>query len=214
MSFLQLVRREMHGSMPKLLFMSAIRGINKQYHLPPIHTGVQDAGPGQKPGLWAASLFLVALFLFMRSQQYVTITATAEIEAIIHKLRLRIMDLIRRSELLELEGIGRARIVAAITSDTAILTQASNMLCFTVQGAVLILFVGLYVAYLSITAFWLTLVIVSGAATIFHYKNRQLTAQKGESAAWERRLFDRLTDFLDGFKEGRLKRARRDDPVN
>jgi putative pyoverdin transport system ATP-binding/permease protein len=211
MSFLQLVRREMHGSMPKLLFMSGIGGISNASILAAINAGVQDAGSGQKPGLWAASLFLVALFLFMRSQQYVTITATAEIEAIIHKLRLRIMDMIRRSELLEMEKIGRARIVAAVTSDTAVLTQASNMLCFTVQGAVLIFFVGLYVAYLSLTAFILTVVIVTGAATIFHYKNRRLSEQKGESAAWERRLFDRLTDFLDGFKEVRLNAARSDD---
>jgi putative pyoverdin transport system ATP-binding/permease protein len=211
MSFLQLVRREMHGSMPKLLFMSGVGGVSNASILAAINAGVEDAGSGQKPGLWAASLFLVALFLFMRSQQYVTITATAEIEAIIHKLRLRIMDMIRRSELLEMEKIGRARIVAAVTSDTAVLTQASNMLCFTVQGAVLIFFVGLYVAYLSLTAFLLTVVIVSGAATIFHYKNRRLSEQKGESAAWERRLFDRLTDFLDGFKEVRLNTARSDD---
>jgi putative ATP-binding cassette transporter len=211
MSFLQLVRREMHGSMPKLLFMSGVGGVSNASILAAINAGVQDAGNGQKPGLWAASLFLVALFLFMRSQQYVTITATAEIEAIIHKLRLRIMDMIRRSELLEMEKIGRARIVAAVTSDTAVLTQASNMLCFTVQGAVLIFFVGLYVAYLSLTAFLLTVVIVSGAATIFHYKNRRLSEQKSESAAWERRLFDRLTDFLDGFKEVRLNTARSDD---
>jgi putative pyoverdin transport system ATP-binding/permease protein len=214
MSFLQLVRREMHGSMPKLLFMSSVGGVSNASILAAINTGMQDTSSGQKPGLWAAALFLVALFLFMKSQQFVTITATAEIEAIIHKLRLRLMDLIRRSELLEIEKIGRARIVASITSDTAILTQASNMLCFTVQGAVLILFVGIYVAYLSIVAFLLTLVIVSGAATIFHYKNRQLAAQKSESAAWERRLFDRLTDFLDGFKEVRLNAARSDDLYN
>jgi putative pyoverdin transport system ATP-binding/permease protein len=214
MSFLQLVRREMHGSMPKLLFMSSVGGVSNASILAAINTGVQDTSSGQKPGLWAAALFLVAVFLFMRSQQFVTITATAEIEAIIHKLRLRLMDLIRRSELLEIEKIGRARIVASITSDTAVLTQASNMLCFTVQGAVLILFVGIYVAYLSIVAFLLTLVIVSGAATVFHYKNRQLAAQKSESAAWERRLFDRLTDFLDGFKEVRLNAARSDDLFN
>ena len=214
MSFLQLVRREMHGSMPKLIFMSSVGGVSNASILAAINTGMQDTSSGQKPGLWAAALFLVALFLFMKSQQFVTITATAEIEAIIHKLRLRLMDLIRRSELLEIEKIGRARIVASITSDTAILTQASNMLCFTVQGAVLILFVGIYVAYLSIVAFLLTLVIVTGAATIFHYKNRQLAAQKSESAAWERRLFDRLTDFLDGFKEVRLNAARSDDLFN
>src|SRR5271170_6615538 len=163
MSFLQLVRREMHGSMPKLLLMSGLGGISNASILAAINTGVQEAGSGQKPGLWSASLFLVALFLFMKSQQYVTITATAEIEAIIHKLRLRLMDQIRRSELLEVEEIGRARIVASITSDTAILTQASNMLCFTVQGAVLVCFVSIYVAYLSFVAFALTVVIVTGA---------------------------------------------------
>jgi putative ATP-binding cassette transporter len=208
MSFFQLVRREMHGSLPKLVFMSGVGGISNACILAAINAGMQNAGNGQKPGLWAAALFLISLFLFMKSQQFVTITATAEIEAIIHKLRVRLMDMIRRSELLELEKIGRSRIVAAVTGDTAVLTQASNMLCFTVQGAVLIFFVGLYVAYLSLAAFFLTVVIVTGAGMIFHYKNKRLSAQKGESAAWERRLFDRLIDFLDGFKEVRLNSAR------
>jgi putative ATP-binding cassette transporter len=208
MSFIQLVRREMHGSMPKLIFMSGLGGVSNASILAAINTGVQDSSAGQKPGLWAASLFVVALFLFMKTQQYVTITATAEIEAIIHKIRLRLMNNIRNSELLELERIGRSRIVAAITSDTAVLTQASNMLCFTVQGAVLIFFVGLYIAYLSLTAFALAVVIIFGAGLVFHYKNKRLSAQKSESAAWERRLFDRLTDFLDGFKEVKLNSAR------
>ncbi len=211
MSFIQLIRREMHGSMPKLLIMSGLGGVSNASILAAINSGVQDADNGQKPGLWAAALFLIALFLFMRTQEFVTITATAEIEAIIHKLRVRIMDMIRRSELLEVEKIGRARIVAAVTSDAAVLTQASNMLCFTIQGAVLIFFVGLYVAYLSLAAFLLTFVIVVGAGTIFHYKNKRLAAQKSESAAWERRLYDRLTDFLNGFKEVRLNRTRSDD---
>jgi putative ATP-binding cassette transporter len=208
MSFLQLVQREMQGSLPRLLFMSALGGISTAAVLASINAGVQSVNGGQKPSLWAAMLFLVALFLFMKTQAYVTITATAEIEGIIHRLRLRIMDQIRRSELLALDSIGRARIVAAVTGDTQVLTQASNMLCFTVQGAVLIFFVSFYVAYLSLAAFLLTVVIVVGAGVMFHMKNQRLSAEKAESAAWERRLFDRLTDFLDGFKEVRLNNAR------
>ncbi|MGA8497795.1 MAG: cyclic peptide export ABC transporter [Xanthobacteraceae bacterium] len=208
MSFLQLVQREMQGSLPRLLFMSGLGGISTAAVLASINAGVQSVNNGHKPSLWAATLFLVALFLFMKTQAYVTITATAEIEGIIHRLRLRIMDQIRRSELLALDNIGLARIVAAVTGDTQILTQASNMLCFTVQGAVLIFFVSIYVAYLSLAAFLLTFVIVVGSGIMFHLKNRRLSAQKAESAAWERRLFDRLTDFLDGFKEVRLNSAR------
>ena len=211
MTFLQLVRREMHGSLPKLLFMSALGGISTATILASINSGMQGTGGGNKPSLWAATLFLVSLFLFVKTQFYVTITATAEIEAIIHKLRLRVMDQVRRTELLSMESIGRSRIVAAITSDTAVLTQASNTLSFTVQGAVLIFFVGIYVAYLSFAAFAMTIVIVSVAAVIFHVKNRRLILEKQESAQWERRLYDRLTDFMDGFKEVRLNRARSDD---
>jgi putative ATP-binding cassette transporter len=208
----------MHGSLPKLMIMSGIGGISTATILTAINAGMQGAGDGQKTNLWAAILFLVSLFLFIKSQYYVTITTTAEIESIIHKLRLRVMDQVRRSELLAMESIGRARIVAAITSDTAILTQASNMLCFTVQGAVLVFFIAIYVAYLSLAAFLMTFVIVMVAATIFHIKNRRLAEEKKESAAWDRRLYDRLTDFLDGFKEVRLHSARSadlfDDAVN
>lgn len=203
MSFLQLVRREMHGSLPRLLVMSALGGISTAAILAAINTGLQGNG-----SLWAATLFLVALFLFIKTQYYVTITTTAEIEAIIHKIRLRLMDHIRRSELLSLEAIGRSRIVAAVTTDTAVLTQASNMLCFSIQGAVLIFFVAIYVAYLSLAAIITTVVIIGVAAVIFHYKNRRLAAEKQKSAEWEGRLFDRLTDFLDGFKEVRLNAAR------
>ena len=203
MSFLQLVRREMHGSLPKLLFMSGLGGISTAAILGAINSGLQNGST-----LWAATLFIVALFLFIKTQSYVTITTTAEIEAIIHKVRVRLMDQIRHSELLALEDVGRARIVAAITSDTAVLTQASNMLAFTVQGAVLIVFVAIYVAFLSIAAILTTIVVVSIAAVIFHQKNRRLVSEKQRAAAWERRLFDRLTDFLDGFKEVRLNSAR------
>src|SRR5476649_2768501 len=204
MSFLNLVRREMHGSMPRLVFMSGLGGISTAAILTAINAGMQ----GGKSNLWSATLFLVSIFLFIKTQYYVTITTTAEIESIIHKLRLRVMDLIRRSELLEIEAIGRSRIVAAITSDTSVLTQASNTLCFTVQGAVLVVFVGVYVAYLSLAAFLITVVVVTTAGFIFHVKNKRLAAEKQESAQWERRLFDRLTDFLDGFKEVRLNSER------
>jgi putative ATP-binding cassette transporter len=203
MSFLELVRREMHGSLPRLLVMSALGGLSTAAILAAINAGLQGTG-----SLWAATLFLVALFLFIKTQYYVTITTTAEIEAIIHKIRLRVMDHIRRSELLSLEAIGRSRIVAAITSDTAVLTQASNMLCFSIQGAVLVFFVAIYVAFLSLAAIVTTIVIISVAGAIFHYKNKRLAAEKQKSAEWEGRLYDRLTDFLDGFKEVRLNAAR------
>jgi putative ATP-binding cassette transporter len=208
MSFLQLVRREFHGSLPKLAFTSAVAGLGNAAMLMAISTGAGAIAEGRTPSLWAITLFLASLFLFIKSQLYVTITSAAELESIIHNIRWRFMDQIRRSELLAIENIGRSNIVAAISSDTAVLTQAGTMLCFLMQGLVLILFVAIYVAYLSFAAFALSSLVVGMAAAFFHMRNRRLATERQEAAEQERRLFDRLTDFLDGFKEVRLNTAR------
>ena len=210
MSFFQLVRREMQGSLDRLVIMAGLGGISTASILAAINAGAQAADSG-KPSLWAATLFVVALFLFIKTQNYILLTATAEIEAIIHTLRVRLMDRVRHSELLPLDGIGRAQIVAAVTKETATLTQASNSLAFAAQGGVLILFVAIYVAYLSLLAFALSVIIVGIAAALFQSRNRQLAIAAREAAEWENRLFNRLMDLLDGFKEVRLNSPRSED---
>ena len=209
MSFFQLVRREMEGSLGRLVFVSAMGGLSTTAIIGAINAGAGAADKGEI-SLWAAGFFVVALLLFIQTQHFILITTTAEIGAIIHKMRVRLLDYVRRSELLPLETIGRAEIVSAITGDTAILTQASNMLAFAVQGALLIALVTTYVAYLSFTAFVLSVVIVGTGAAIFHSKTKQHATDMREAAGWENKLYDRLSDVLDGFKEVRLNRARSD----
>lgn len=210
MTFFRLVRLEMQGSLYRLSFVSLIGGLSGYAILFAINSGGQAADRGS-PSLWSAALFVIALLLFVQTQHYILITTTAEIQAIIHKLRLRLMDYVRRSELLGLDSIGRAEIIAAITRETATLTQASNTLPFTVQAGILIFLVAAYVAYQSIIAFLLAVVIIGVGAALFHAKNRQLAIEARELSIWENRLLDRLTDLLDGFKEVRLNSARSDE---
>src|SRR6516165_5360647 len=194
MSFFTLVRREMYGSLNRLIVISALGGISTAAILTAINSGAQAADSG-KVSLWSAALFIIALFLFIKTQHYILITATAEIEAIIHKLRLRLMDHVRHSELLPLESIGRGEIVGAITKETATLTQMSNTLAFAAQGAVLIFFVAMYVAYLSLLAFGLSIVIVGIAALVFHARSRQLAMASREASNLEHRLFEDVVEL-------------------
>ncbi len=210
MSFFQLVRREMQGSLNRLAVMSGLGGISNAAILAAINSGAQAAGNGEV-SVSSAALFVVALLLFIKTQHYILIATTVEIEAIIHKLRVRLMDEVRHSELLPLDDIGRAAIVAAITKETTTLTQATNMVAFAGQGVVLVFFVGIYIAYLSLLAFAVSVVVICLAGVIFHIKSRQVAAGTREAADWDNRLFDRLIDLLDGFKEVRLNRSRSDD---
>lgn len=210
MSFFQLVRREMQGSLDRLAVMSGLGGVSNAAILAAINSGAQAAGNGEL-GLSSAALFVIALLLFIKTQHYILIATTVEIEAIIHKVRVRLMDQVRHSELLPLDAIGRAEIVAAITKETGTLTQATNMLAFAGQGVVLVFFVAIYIAYLSLLAFALSVAIVCLAGLIFHMKSHQVAAGTREAADWDNRLYDRLMDLLDGFKEVRLNRSRSDD---
>jgi putative ATP-binding cassette transporter len=70
------------------------------------------------------------------------------------------------------------------------------------------------VAYLSPIAFLLSIIIVAASAAIFHVKGRQLAAGQREAAEWTNLLFDRLIDFLDGFKEVRLNKLRSDELID
>src|SRR5215475_2029670 len=209
MSFFQLVRREMQGSPTRLLVMSGIGGASNAAILSAVNSGAQAAGG--RAAFWSAALFVVAVLLFIKSQHYILISATVEIEAIIHKLRVRLMDKVRHSELVPLDTIGRAAIVAAITRDTATLTQATSIIAFAAQSAVLIFFVSLYIAYLSLLAFGLTILVIGAAALLIHLKAHDIMTGQRAAGEWDHRLFDRLTDLLDGFKEVRLNKARSDD---
>ena len=171
----------MQGSLGRLVFVSAMGGVSTTAIIGAINAGAQAADRGEV-SLWAAGLFIIALLLFVQTQHYILITTTAEIEAIIHRVRVRLMDYVRRSELQQLESIGRAEIVSGITREAAILTQASNTLAFACQGALLILCVALYVAYLSLLAFLLAVVIVGIGASLFHAKTRQLSIEQREAA--------------------------------
>jgi putative ATP-binding cassette transporter len=209
MSFFQLVRREMQGSLDRLVIMSGLGGASNAAILAAINAGAQAAGNGEV-SIFGAAIFIVALLLFIKTQHYILIATTVEIEAIIHKLRVRLMDQVRHSELLPLDAIGRAEIVAAITKETQTLTQATNMLAFAGQGVVLVFFVAIYVAYLSLLAFVVSVLILVVAGFIFHTKSKRLAAETRQAAEWDNRLFDRLMDLLDGFKEVRLNRSRSD----
>jgi cyclic peptide transporter len=213
MSFYRLVRREMHGSLPRLVFMSGIAGVSTAAILATVNAGAQ-AATESKSSVISAVLFIVSIVLFVKTQRYILIATTVEIETIIHKVRLRLMDYVRQSELLPLDAIGRSEIVSAITKETATLTQAANMFAFASQAVVLVFFVGLYIAVLSFWAFVMTVVVIGLAAALFLATSKRAALEQREALEWENRLFDRLTDLLDGFKEVRLNSARSEELFN
>lgn len=210
MLLLRLIRREIQRSLFKLVAMAVLAGLSNALILAIINAGAQDAATGNV-SLRSAAIFIISLLIYITAQKYIYTTTTMEIEAAIHRMRLRLMDEIRHSELVPLEAIGRSVIVAAVTKETATLTQAATILIYGAQSTVLIFFTAIYIAYLSLPAFIVSTAIMGVAASVYLARARRIKAEMRDAIAWENRLFERLTDLLSGFKEVRLNAARSED---
>jgi putative ATP-binding cassette transporter len=210
MLLLRLTRQEFQTSLGKLLTMAILAGISNALIIAVINSGAEVA-EGGRASLRSGVIFILALLIYMKTQHYILATTTLEVEASIHRLRLRLMDHVRHSELLSLDAIGQSDIISAITKETATLSQAATVVVIAAQGSVLIIFAGLYIAYLSLAAFLMSAVIVTIAAVLHLSASRQYKAELHQSLQSEHVLFDRLSDLLNGFKEVRLNAARSED---
>ena len=68
----------MQGSLTRLAVMSGLGGVSNAAILAAINAGAQSAGNGEV-SVSAATLFVVALLLFIKTQHYILIATTVEI---------------------------------------------------------------------------------------------------------------------------------------
>ncbi len=210
MHFFKLIRQEMQGTLQRLVIISSVAGVSNAAALATINFGAQAARDGKMSG-WTAVLFVASLFVVIKAQDYRLVASTNEIGAIVHKLQTRLADQVRQTELLILEGIGRPEILNSIVGHTTTLTQGglqpglgrtgSGHAAFRLDIHRLPVATGLCPEGAAIMA------VVIRAVYIMNHAH---AAGATEASVLEDRMFDRLTDFLDGFKEVRLSQSRSD----
>jgi putative pyoverdin transport system ATP-binding/permease protein len=210
MFLLRLIRREIQSALARLVAMAVLAGVSNALILAVVNAGAEAATHGQV-SLRNATIFILALLTYIKAQDYILATTTLEIEAAIHRLRLRLMDHVRNSELLSLDEIGQAEIIAVVTKETTTLSQAATIMVVAAQGSVLILFTGIYIAYQSLPAFLATVAIVTTATVLYLLRSGTYKAEMHQALESEKALFDRLSDLLNGFKEIRLNKKRSED---
>jgi putative ATP-binding cassette transporter len=209
MSFFHLLRTESQASLPRLIITTCLAGSSNAAILAAVNSAAQAAGT-RPPALLSAPTFVLLVLIFIKAQQFTLITATAEIESIIHKVRVRLIDQVRRSELLALDTIGQSEITSAITQASAALTQATYLLAYGAGTLISLFFVSIYIAYQSIFAFVMIIIVLSVIAISFQMRNSHITVREKQSQECNRQFLDRLTDLTVGFKEIRLNRRRSD----
>jgi putative pyoverdin transport system ATP-binding/permease protein len=206
-SLVQLFREEGSIQPGRVAFMSGVAGLSSAGVLAIINAAA-DAVEQRQPTTTFFFAFVAIVVLYVISKRFIMLTAIRETEQIVHKIRVRIVDHVMRSDLLALEKIGRGNIFASAGKETRTISQAAFLLTNAAESLAMLVFAVLYLAYLSMAAFVIGAVFVTLAVVIHFRKTRTIDAELRDAINQENTCLDDLNDFLAGFKETKVNAAR------
>jgi len=187
--------------------MAIVGGISNALLLYVLNTGAALAVRGEALS-WLVAIFVAAQIVYVYAQRYLYSTAAAEVQKALHAYRMKQVERIRDCDLDSLEAIGAARIFGALTRETRILSNSAATIVTAVQAVIVVLFALVYLAWLSVPALVLALVITGMGTAVYLSRMKGARVQLAEANATEDQLFNAIGDLVDGFKEVRLNRRR------
>lgn len=213
MKLLELFRRE--TTIPRLhhVVLAAVSGISNAAVLAIINVSATNAASG-KSNFSNLLLFLCAIGIFVVSQRHLMAEVCREVETLVHAVRVRLLNLARRAEFLEIEEIGRTDINACLARETQVISQAAPNIVIALQAAILVVCTMIYMAALSLTAFVLSTVFTVLGAWVHLARSQEIKRQLRETYNRENILMDGFTDMFDGFKEVKMCAVRSQDLAN
>lgn len=205
MTIVELLDREAAGERQRLIVAAGIAGFANALILSTINAAAQTP---EDRGVGTIVFFILLVALFVVCSRYINHRTTGLIEALLHRIKVRVGERIARAELDTLEQIRTAEICDRITENMSFISDRARTIASMLGSAFLCTFALLYIAWLSLPAFAAVVVLCGLSATLFATLPLSLVTEFQKSAATRLTFFDRLTDLLGGFKELKFSRRR------
>ncbi len=191
----------------RLLWAASIGGFMSSAVLYILNTGASNAARDGSLTSFLVS-FVAAELIFIFCQRYLLLTTLRETEQVLDGYRQLQLERARHCDLDTFERIGPARFFAAVTQQTKILSSSVSMIVMASQFVIVVFFAIMYLAWLSIPAVLLTLLVLSLGGTVYHSRMMAAHANFVQTAAEENTFFETIDNLVKGFKEIRLNAAR------
>ncbi|MGE5363181.1 MAG: cyclic peptide export ABC transporter [Bacteroidota bacterium] len=210
MKFFEFLKNEYNKPLTKLLLLTALSGLSSAGVLAVINVAANNVSKNSV-NISYLLMFIAIVGIFITSQKYILTTGITIIEEIIHNIRLRLSDKIRRTDLLNIEKIGKAEIYNRLTQECNLISQMAAYVITAIQSGIMLIFVFGYVAYLSMMAAILLTGILIIGVIIFTRNDKKIREELEATNKAEVSFFVSLTDIIDGLKEIKLNRKKGND---
>ncbi|MDJ0933257.1 cyclic peptide export ABC transporter [Breoghania sp.] len=149
-------------------------------------------------------IYVVTLTFFLLSNRSALHQANRFVQSRLEATRRRIVSKIRKADLRTLERLGQGDVYVTVAQETDHLSQTLPLLIGAAQSALLVLFLFLYIATLSLVSFVAIAVFTALGVRFFVSRQRALAASLSEVHHREAEMLDSLMHFTLGFQEIRL----------
>ena len=210
MTIFHFLRKESDKPLRKLILLTALSGMSSAGVLAVINLAAQSKTPNTI-NISYILMFVAVVGIFITSQKFILVEGVTIVEDILNNVRIRLSDKIRRTDLLNVEQIGKTKIYNRLTQESTLISQMAVYLITAIQSAIMLIFIFAYIAYLSFMAAALLLILLSIGVLLFNKNNKKVYAELDETNKAELDYFNSLTDILDGLKEIKLNRKKSND---
>lgn len=205
--FLDLLKQNAGSNFKQIVFFALVAGLSNTALLAVINTASHSVTHGEINMIYLG-MFAVLMVMFYFTKRYILITTISLVENIIANIRVRLIDRVREVDLYQLDSLGTASIYARLTQDTSTLSQGAPYLVQSLQNVLMIVFILIYLALISITAFFAIVGALTTAVVLFLAYEKSVRSSMVKASNLEAQFFSLLNGMLGGIKELKLNRRK------
>ncbi len=204
--------REYDGPKVRLFLAASIGGLSFALMLAVINQAAEMAADVSV----AVELYLFLIYLLICSitifcKNYTLKHTTIISNKTILKVRVRLVDKLRHSELQFLESTKKGEIYARIVQDTELIAQASPNLVAAFEAVLAGIAVFVYISIISLSGFIISLTAVIAMYVIFYRGSLAIKEKIRLSRIQEADFLGGINDVLSGFKEIKVNSRKNND---
>ena len=130
--------------------------------------------------LWDLAKVAICIWAFWLSKRFLMHRMTLIVEGVVQTVRLRVIEKVRRSDLIAIETIGRAPLFNVVSTHANTISRASTAIISSATSAVLLVCAFLIILWLSGAAFLITVGTLGFVIGVFWLNQKRTAAALAE----------------------------------
>ncbi len=190
--------------------MTAVSGIATILLLVFTNLGAEYAANQGAMGTELVVGYLVVFAILLDARRFALTQAVTAVERGVLEFRVRVIDKVRRGDLRFVEGEGGAAAYAPLTQDIGLISEAVVFLIPVAESVLILLFTGLYLAWLSPPCLLAVIAIYAVTLPVYYLRFSRTREELRHAASADGGFFEHFAELLHGFKELKLDRRESD----